>query len=337
MTVFATFLGFSANAETTVPFKSPLPVTPDNFTRAESDLYFHNLAKDGSFESFVHKREPSPIDEQLVIRLNRDTLYSSLLIDLDAGPVTVTLPDAGNRFISLQVINEDQYTRTVEYKPGDYTFSKDDIGTRYALFGIRILVNPEDEKDLKEVHALQDALKFKQEKKGSFEVPVWDSESQNKIRKALLELGTTLPDTKGTFGWKDQVDPVRFLIGSAMAWGGNPEKDALYLNITPHENDGKIIHKLTVKDVPVDGFWSISLYNPEGYYVANKYNAYSLNNLTAKKDKDGLTTIQFGGCDGKVPNCLPIMKGWNYMVRLYRPHEEILNGTWKFPEAVPVK
>jgi hypothetical protein len=44
-------------------------------------------------------------------------------------------------------------------------------------------------------------------------------------------------------------------------------------------------------------------------------------------------TIQFGGCDGKIPNCLPITKGWNYMVRLYRPRAEILNGTWKFPEA----
>ncbi len=49
-----------------------------------------------------------------------------------------------------------------------------------------------------------------------------------------------------------------------------------------------------------------------------------------------METIQFGGCDGKIPNCLPIMKGWNYTVRLYRPRAEILNGTWKFPEAKPV-
>jgi hypothetical protein len=46
--------------------------------------------------------------------------------------------------------------------------------------------------------------------------------------------------------------------------------------------------------------------------------------------------VQFGGCDGMIPNCLPIMKGWNYLVRLYRPREEILSGTWKFPEARPV-
>lgn len=65
---------------------------------------------------------------------------------------------------------------------------------------------------------------------------------------------------------KDQIDPVRFLIGSAFGWGGNPEQEATYTNLTPMKNDRKTIHKLTVKDVPVDGFWSISLYNAEGYF-----------------------------------------------------------------------
>ena len=63
--------------------------------------------------------------------------------------------------------------------------------------------------------------------------------------------------------------------------------------------------------------------------------AYSLNNITAKKDADGSVTVQFGGCDGKAATCLPIFPGWSYMVRLYRPRKEVLNGTWKFPEAQP--
>ena len=46
---------------------------------------------------------------------------------------------------------------------------------------------------------------------------------------------------------------------------------------------------------------------------------------------------QFGACDGKIANCLPIMPGWNYVVRLYRPRAEVLNGTWKFPQAQPVE
>jgi hypothetical protein len=105
---------------------------------------------------------------------------------------------------------------------------------------------------------------------------------------------------------------------------------------TPPKNDGMTIYKLNVKDVPVDGFWSISLYNAEGYFQKNDLNAYSLNNITSKKGSDGSVAIQFGGCDGKIPNCLPTMPGWNYTVRLYRPRAEVLNGKWKFPEAQAV-
>jgi len=312
-------------------------VTAENFTRAESDLYFGNVVKRGSVGKFHHDREPADINNQTVIRLNRDTLYSSAVFDLDAGPVTITLPDAGKRFRSMQVINEDQYTQNVIYDAGSYTLTREKMSTRYIVVAIRTLVDPADSQGIAQVHALQDAVTVEQASPGSFEVPNWDLGSQKKVREALLVLGASLPDSKNMFGTKDQVDPVRFLIGSAMAWGGNPEKEATYINVTPAKNDGKTIHKFTVKgDVPVDGFWSISLYNDKGYFEKNDQNAYSVNNLTAKKDADGSVTVQFGGCDGKAANCLPIMPGWNYIVRLYRPRAEVLNGTWKFPEAQAV-
>src|SRR6266550_3682896 len=92
-----------------------------------------------------------------------------------------------------------------------------------------------------------------------------------------------------------KVDPVRHVIGSAMLWGGAPEKDSLYLPITPERNDGGTIYKLIVRDVPVDGFWSITVYNSEGYIEPNAYGAYSVNNYTAIKGRDGSVAIQFGG------------------------------------------
>ena len=95
-----------------------VPVTVDNFARAESDLYMGNGVKDaGGVGKLHHVREPAPIDHQTVIRMNRDTLYSSMVFDLDAGPVTITMPDAGKRFMSLQVINEDHYAPNVFYAP----------------------------------------------------------------------------------------------------------------------------------------------------------------------------------------------------------------------------
>ena len=56
----------------------------------------------------------------------------------------------------------------------------------------------------------------------------------------------------------------------------------------PAKNDGKTIYKLTVKNVPVDGFWSISLYNAEGYFQKNDLNAYSLNNITVEEKRGRL-------------------------------------------------
>jgi hypothetical protein len=171
---------------------------------------------------------------------------------------------------------------------------------------------------------------------GRFEVPRWDSESQRTVREALIVLGRTIPDSTRTFGTRADVDPVRHLIGSATTWGGNPEKDAIYLNVTPEENDGRTVHRLTVRDVPVDGFWSISVYDAKGYFQKNARNAYTLNNITAKTGDDGATSVQFGDCKDETPNCLPITRGWNYIVRLYRPRAPIIDGTWKFPEAEPI-
>ena len=109
-----------------------VPVTVDNFIRAESDLYFGGILKDsGGIGKFLHRREPARIDNQTVIRLNRDTLYSSAVFDLDAGPVTITLPDAGKRFMSMQVINEDHYVPDVVYGKGSYTLTRRQ--SRHAL------------------------------------------------------------------------------------------------------------------------------------------------------------------------------------------------------------
>ena len=99
----------------TAPSGAKIPVTPDNFVRAETDLYLGNIVKDGGLGKYVHRREPAAIDNQTVVRLNRDTLYSAAVFDLDAGPVTITIPPVGNRFVSMQVINEDQYTPCLLY------------------------------------------------------------------------------------------------------------------------------------------------------------------------------------------------------------------------------
>lgn len=326
---------FALVAPAAVQAQNAIPVTADNFNRAETDMYFAGAAKRGALGKFFHYRE-LPV-ESPVVRPNRDTLYSEAVFDLDAGPVRITLPKAGNRFMSMMVVNQDHYVYEVDYTPGNYNFTRSEVGTRYVFMALRILVDPADPKDMKEAHALQDAVIVRQKTTGRFEVPNWDPVSQKKVRDSLLALNSGLPDLRRAFGARFQVDQVRHLIGTAAAWGGNPDKDAIYLNVTPARNDGKAVYRLNVPaKVPVNAFWSVTVYDAEGHLKKNEYNAYSLNSITAKRSTDGSVAIQFGGCDGKVPNCLPTLAGWNYMVRLYRPRDEVLNGKWKFPEAKAV-
>ncbi|MBA4709335.1 DUF1214 domain-containing protein [Aquitalea magnusonii] len=313
---------------------SVTPVTVDTFVRAETDRYFKQRVEQGAFGKFHHERGPVDVDKQLVIRMNRDTPYSTGIFDL-TQPLTIVKPDTGGRFQSILVFNQDHYIQRVIYDPGTYTFTQKEMGSRYIQVTIRTLVNPTDPADIVAMRKAQDAVQVVQANPGRFEVPNWDQKSLTGLRNAILTMTPWMPDSRRTFGVKDDVDEVRHLIGTAGGIFGNAEKDALYFVEVPKGNDGKQPFRLKVKDVPVDAFWSITVYNKNGFYEA-PVNAISVNSYTAKKDSDGTVTVNFGG-NPKAINYLRIMPGWNYLVRLYRPRPEIIDGSWEFPKAEPVK
>ena len=136
------------------------------------------------------------------------------------------------------------------YAAGHYTVTKEKVGTRYVSLAIRTFVNPNDAADVKAVHALQDAIKVEQKSVGKFEVPHWDESSLKKVREALLALAAANGgiDSARMFGRKGEVDPIQHLIGTAAGWGGNPPNAALYAGAEPKQNDGKTVHRLTVKE-----------------------------------------------------------------------------------------
>lgn len=150
-----------------------------------------------------------------MIRSNRDTLYSAGVFDLEAGPVTITLPDAGNRFMSALIIDQDEYALKTVYAPITFTLSKDDTETRYVLIGVRTFVNPNDPEDVKAAHDLQDAIKVEQAGTGTYEVPNWDSASRDKVREDLIKRAAGFTDSHGMFGPRGKVDPERHLVGAA--------------------------------------------------------------------------------------------------------------------------
>ena len=235
--------------------------------------------------------------------------------------------------MSLMVVNNDGYINKVFHGGGTYNLTLDEFDTPYVVLAVRILVNAADDADIKTTNALQDKMTINAAAAEPFQMPNYDRESYRVTYEPLLELAKGLPDAQRTFGSKTEVDPVRFVLGSAYGWGGLPVKEAYYLNVNPNLPVGE--YHLTVKDVPVDAFWSISIYNKEGYFEKNEFNSYSVNNVSGTPNKDGSFTVHLGGCGDGPVNCIPLTEGWNYAVRLYQPREEILDGTWTFPSPQP--
>jgi hypothetical protein len=312
----------------------PVKVNVGNFVRAETSAQFdRTLQLTGGVNQFGHLREPTPLDKQNVIRMNRDTLYSAAIVDISKGAI-LTAPDAGDRYLSVMVVNEDHYVNKVIHEAGEHELTVSEFGTPYVNLAVRILVDASDPADIRQANALQDQLKIKAESEKPYTHPAYDEKSYKFTYEALLALGRGVADARATFGRKEDVDPVRHLLGTAWGWGGLPQEEAYYLNVEPNLPVGA--YQLTVSDVPVDAFWSVSVYNKDGYFEPNEQNAYSVNNLTGTPNDDSSYTIHFGGDSGSA-NYLPITEGWNYVVRFYKPRREILDGSWTFPGVKPVE
>ena len=312
-------------------------ITIYNLVRAESDTMFRMIMKDNGIDigELFHEREVTSANApQPVIRPNQDTLYSGTIIDL-SEPVTVTLPEADGRFQSVLVISQDHFSFAYA-EPGSYKLTEEEVGTRFAMLLFRTFVDAGDPDDAARAHAVQNGIVLEGGGKGPFEAPDWDLEALAEARKAVNDLAAVVGlESSKSFGRKGEIDPLGHLIGMA-GWAGQPAEMAEGIVGSVEKNDGKTPHVVTVRDVPVDAFWSITVYDADGFLAPNDLNRNSYNNTSAKPNEDGSFTIHFGG-DPEAVNYIPITEGWNYTIRLYLPRKEIHDGEWTFPAIEPVK
>jgi hypothetical protein len=235
-------------------------VTGFNYVRAETDVQMTGYIKSYKcFGNFAHFRKPYDVDNQVTIRGNRDTLYSVGVFDL-RSPVTVTLPETGGRYQSLMIVSEDHSIWSF-YGPRTGILTEEKVGTRYVFLALRTFMDPKDEQDMKDAYRLQDAVVVEQADIGKFEVPDWNKKEVEQMRETVNVVAATATDASKMFGKKETLDPVYWMLGAALGWGGLPAEAATYANTVPEKNDGKTPYTLTVTDVPVYGFWSVTLYD----------------------------------------------------------------------------
>ena len=322
------------NPAVSIQSDTVVPVTKENYSEAETQTVFAKYIADvatatctGGLGTILNLQKAADPKDRTVIRINFDTLYSWLILDLTT-PATFTLPQTNGRYQSAMVVNGQGYVY-VEKDPGDYTLTEDEVGSRYALVAFRTGVNIQDPEDVAQAQALQAKLSVSQAKTGEYIQPnQWDLEQMMALRAAYNEERNEKGvKSEDLFGRKGEITPEQNNMGVAVGIGGLPKEGAVYLFYTPTSSDPQ---SLTLKDVPNgdNAFWSLTVYDKDGFPSGDLFN---LNSAFAKTNEAGDVVINLGG-DTDQENYLGIYPGWNATFRIYNPKPAYFDGSWNRPE-----
>ena len=151
-------------------------------------------------------------------------------------------------------------------------------------------------------------------------------------------------DTMGVYG----NYYLKRAIVAQLGLGANLPEDAIYpMNLGDHTGkplDGAnkyVLHFGKGNVPPVDAFWSITLYDSDGFQVANALNRFAVSSwMPFKYNADGSLDLYFQNEDpgaDRNANWLPAPKGaFNLTMRLYAPKADALTGRWNPPPVMKV-
>jgi hypothetical protein len=306
-----------------------IPVTLDNYKVAESDLAFHNITKLVGMNKFFHfPVDEFDLDNQTVVRMNQDTVYSGAILNVSEG-ASITLPETDGRYMSAMVVQNDHYIDQVFKTPGKHVIKAE---TDFVMVALRTRINMSDPDDKDKVRALQEATTISVKATEPHVMPNYDMEQLVALRDKLAAEAAELGSLNNMQGARGTVDEHMHLLGTAAGWGLLPDANARYLSYG--QEDGQGCYKATYSVPPFNegGFFSITMYDADGWMFSDRA---ILNEYNIEFNEDGTFDAYFGDCGDEAKNNLPIVDGWNFLMRVYEPKLKELDN-YKLPTPAKV-
>ena len=292
---------------------TPTIVTQDNFPQAYTSMRFGAIIqKAGGMNTFLEMPTPSSIpEEQFVVRMNRDTFYSSAVIDMSSGEVYVTIPET-DQYVTTQIVDENHETQLMIYGSGRHKLI---AKTDHAFVIVRAL---ED--------AARRNLVIEAGSANPYVVKEYEMESFHAVDKAgNLDFSDGYDQSKAFSNKESGQTAYMNYVGAAGGWGGAMVEDNIYQTSSYFDADG--CYEMTFVDPKDTYFWSATVYNADGRMFNDVANISS--EMNPVKNTDGTYTVRFG-CEGQ-PNNIPIVEGnktgkFNVLIRHYGPSKEVSAG-----------
>lgn len=326
-------LALSLTASHAIAEEAPIEITKQNFVEAEVDARIHNFFNVGGMNTGIIYSEPTPVDMQPVPRMNRDTLYGGIPVDTAEG-FSITIPEhPEDRYVSVYLLDNDHKTIDVVKGAGTHTFDGQ-ADTRYIVAIPRIQLF--DAKDDADIAIARDILNAVKVESGSMEpkpMKNWDWEGMLEMRagyeKEMRDTITQYPnDWQGKRGEVDLYEGHNMAV--ATSWGLFPSSETVYIAQAP-DLDTQTCYTATYEVPENTAFWSMTVYDSAGYMFSEDNN---INGEVAEMNEDGTFTLHYGQPEvcGDVANRLDTTEGWNLLMRVYEPAQNIIDGEYVMPE-----
>ena len=315
-----------------------IPVTMANFIHADSiRAYLKELDQAKNQVNFIRSNRIFPnTDNQDVIRMNSDTLYTKFILDVKDGATVTTKPYDGYQNIMVLDPNHSEIATLT----GSGTIKLDETmltDGHHAFVIVRTgLLRDLSKKEMfHRAHKAQDNISITYNSSQSYTPSVnYDFTTLNQVKYKILEDFIKYPQKdviKNGFGTTKTRDKKAARVVIAIGWGGLSGKNAVYSSFNSNKERCSFTINKPNLHYEKKGFFSVTIYNADGYIATMNY---AINSEDMIPNKDDTYTINFLASGEPIKNGeknilrTPRGKIWTGVIRAYYPKDKDETFTW---------